>query len=100
MQELHLYSTVFLMIVFTLFYLVLPNRRRRLTRALPGALGAAIAWNVFSSALSFYVNHFPHASSLYGSLTLLLFSLLWLYICISIIFYGALFNRLLERRFG
>lgn len=35
MQELHLYSTVFLMIVFTLFYLVLPNRRRRLTRALP-----------------------------------------------------------------
>ena len=100
MQELHLYSTVFLMIVFTLFYLVLPNRRRRLTRALPGALGAAIAWNVFSSALSFYVNHFPCASSLYGSLTLLLFSLLWLYICISIIFYGALFNRLLERRFG
>ena len=100
MQELHLYSTVFLMIVFTLFYLVLPNRRRRLTRALPGALGAAIAWNVFSSALSFYVNHFPRASSLYGSLTLLLFSLLWLYICISIIFYGALFNRLLERRFG
>ena len=100
MQELHLYSTVFLMIVFTLFYLVLPNRRRRLTRALPGALGAAIAWNVFSSALSFYVNHFPRASSLYGSLTLLLFSLLWLYICISIIFYGALFNRLLERRLG
>lgn len=67
MQELHLYSTVFLMIVFTLFYLVLPNRRRRLTRALPGALGAAIAWNVFSSALSFYVNHFPRASSLYGA---------------------------------
>ena len=100
MQELHLYSTVFLMNVFTLFYLVLPNRRQRLTRALPGALGAAIAWNVFSSALSFYVNHFPRASSLYGSLTLLLFSLLWLYICISIIFYGALFNRLLERRFG
>ena len=65
---------------------------------MPGALGAAIAWNVFSSALSFYVNHFPRASSLYGSLTFLLFSLLWLYICISIIFYGALFNRLLERR--
>ena len=100
MQDLHLYSTVFLMIVFALFYLALPNRHQRLTRALPGALGAAIAWNVFSSALSFYVNHFPRASSLYGSLTLLLFSLLWLYICISIIFYGALLNRLLERRLG
>ena len=86
--------------VFALFYLVLPNRRQRLARVLPGALAAAVAWNLFSSALSLYVNHFPRASTLYGSLTLLLFSLLWLYICISIIFYGALLNRVLERRLG
>lgn len=100
MQELHLYSVVFLMLVFALFYLILPNRRQRLSRVLPGALGAALAWNISSSALSFYVDHFPRATSLYGSLTLLFFSLLWLYICISIIFYGALVNRLLERRLG
>lgn len=100
MKYLHLYSTAFLMLVFAVFYLVLPNRTARLSRVLPGALAAAAAWNLFSSALSLYVDHFPRASSLYGSLTLVLFSLLWLYICISIIFYGAVFNRLLERRFG
>jgi len=98
MRYLHLYSTAFLLLIFTFFYLVLPNARQRLTRVLPGALAAAVAWNVFSSALSIYVNHFPRAASLYGSLTLLLFSLLWLYICISIMFYGALLNRLLAGR--
>lgn len=96
MHYLHLYSTALLMLVFAFFYLVLPNRRQRLTRVLPGALGAALAWNLFSSALSLYVDHFPRAATLYGSLALLLFSLLWLYICISIVFYGALLNRLLQ----
>ena len=100
LKYLHLYSTAFLLVVFALFFLVLPNRRQRLARVLPGALAAAVAWNLFSSVLSLYVNHFPRASTLYGSLTLLLFSLLWLYICISIIFYGALLNRVLERRLG
>lgn len=98
MHYLHLYSTVFLMVIFAFFYLVLPNQRQRLTRVLPGALGAAVAWNVFSSVLSVYVNHFPRATTLYGSLALLLFSLLWLYICISIMFYGALLNRVLAGR--
>lgn len=100
MQELHLYSTVFLMIVFTLFYLVLPNRRRRLTRALPARSARPSRGTSSLRRFRFMSTIFRVPSSLYGSLTLLLFSLLWLYICISIIFYGALFNRLLERRFG
>ena len=62
---------------------------------LPGAAGAACAWVVYSEIYSWYVNHIAKASALYGSLSVLLLMLLWLYACISILFYGALLNHAL-----
>ena len=61
----------------------------------PGAAGAACAWVVYSEIYSWYVNHIAKASALYGSLSVLLLMLLWLYACISILFYGALLNHAL-----
>ena len=55
-----------------------------------GAAGAACAWVIFSELYSWYVNHIARASALYGSLSVLLLMLLWLYACLSILFYGAL----------
>ena len=65
---------------------------------LPGAAGAACAWVIFSELYSWYVNHIARASALYGSLSVLLLMLLWLYACLSILFYGALLNHLLFDR--
>ena len=81
--------------LFSTVFLALPNRRQRVFHVLPGAAAAAGAWVLFSEGYSFYVNHIAKASALYGSLSVLLLMLLWLYACISILFYGALFNCML-----
>ena len=90
-----LLSLVLLTALFTGIFLALPNRRQRLVQVLPGAAGAAGAWVVYSEIYSWYVNHIAKASALYGSLSVLLLMLLWLYACISILFYGALLNHAL-----
>ena len=95
LRHLHLYSFVLLTALFTALFLALPNVRRRLVQVLPGAAGAAGAWILFSEGYSYYVNHMARASTLYGSLSVPLLMLLWLYACISILFYGALLNHLL-----
>ena len=95
LRNLHLYSLVLLTALFTGVFLALPARRQRFVHVLPGAAGAACAWVVYSEIYSWYVNHIAKASALYGSLSVLLLMLLWLYACISILFYGALLNHAL-----
>lgn len=72
--------------------------RKLLSRVLPGALAAAGAWLLFSALFSVYVNHFAKGLALYGSLTTMVLTMLWVYVCVSIVFYGAFFNRLLAQR--
>ena len=95
LQNLHLYSLVLLTALFTGVFLALPDKRQRFVHVLPGAAGAACAWVIYSEIYSWYVNHIVKASALYGSLSVLLLMLLWLYACISILFYGALLNHAL-----
>lgn len=95
MRHLHLFSLVLLTALFCAFYLALPDKRQRFLHVLPGAAGAAGAWVIFSQLYSYYVNHIARASALYGSLSVLLLMLLWLYTCISILFYGAVWNHAL-----
>ena len=94
---MHLYSLVLLTVFFAALYLFLPNRRERFLYVLPGALAAAAAWLGFSAAFSAYVNHSNHYSALYGSLSTILLTMIWLYVCLSILFYGAYLNQLLSR---
>ena len=61
------------------------------------ALAAAGAWLLFSALFSVYVNHFAKGLALYGSLTTMVLTMLWVYACVSIVFYGAFLNRLLLR---
>ena len=95
LRNLHLYSFVLLTALFTGVFLALPDKRQRFVHVLPGAAGAACAWVIYSEIYSWYVNHIAKASALYGSLSVLLLMLLWLYACISILFYGALLNHAL-----
>ena len=97
LEHLQLYSFFLLTALFSLLYLALPNRRQRLSRVLPGALAAAGAWLLFSALFSVYVNHFAKGLALYGSLTTMVLTMLWVYACVSIVFYGAFLNRLLAQ---
>ena len=98
MEHLQLYSLVLLTALFCLLYLALPDRTQKLAEVFPGAVCAAAAWLAFSALFSVYVNHFARGLRLYGSLTTMVMTMLWVYVCVSIVFYGAFLSRLLAAR--
>lgn len=81
--------------LFCAMFTVLPNRKTRFSRSLPGALLASIGWMVFTELFSVYVEHFSGYSGIYGSVYAVALSMLWLYFCLSILFYGGALNRLI-----
>ena len=84
--------------IFTAMFMVLPNRKNRFRDSLPGALLASSGWLVFSDLYSIYVEHFAHLSNVYGSVYAVALSMLWLYCCMAIVFYGGALNRYLMER--
>lgn len=81
--------------IFAAMYMVLPNGNGRFRDCLPGALLASSGWLIFSNLYSVYVAHFAHLSNVYGSVYAVALSMLWLYFCMAIVFYGGLLNRFL-----
>ena len=84
--------------LFCTMYMVLPNRKNPFRQSLPGAVLASLGWIVFSHLYSLYVEHFPNYANIYGSVYALALCMLWLYFCISIVFYGGALNRYLAQR--
>ena len=82
--------------LFTAMFMVLPNRKNRFMESLPGALLASCGWLIFSDLYSIYVERFATLSSFYGSVYAVALSMLWLYFCISIVFYGGALNVYLK----
>jgi membrane protein len=96
--DLRFFLLVFLQTaVFTAVFMVLPNRRNRLADSVPGALLASCGWQIFSQLYSVYVAHFSAYTSIYGSVYGVALSMLWLYCCISIVFYGGALNAYLMK---
>lgn len=82
--------------VFTLIYMVLPNRRNSFWGSLPGAVVSAVGWQGFTFVFGFYVEKANYAS-IYGSVYTIALAMLWLYFCISILLFGGGLNRLLQQ---
>lgn len=85
-----------LTVFFSVIYLAYCNPRQKLRFVVPGAFGATIGWFVVSELFSLYVQYFGDFSRFYGSLSALAMSMLWLYTCISVLFYGQVFNLFLQ----
>ena len=71
--------------------------RRRFFESLPGALLSSLGWMSASSLFSLYVRYFPKYANIFGSVYAVALTGFWLYICISIFFYGAVLNRILRK---
>ena len=84
-------------LLFTLMFMILPNRRNGFWESLPGGLFSCIGWMLFSNLYSVYVTHFPSYSNIYGSVYAIAISMLWLYCCLEILFFGGALNRLLMK---
>lgn len=85
-------------LIFTLMYMVLPNGRNGFGSSLPGGILSSVGWLIFSDLFSVYVEHFNRYSLIYGSVYALALGMLWLYCCLSILFYGGALNHWLNSR--
>jgi membrane protein len=87
-----------LLVFFLLIYIVIPDRKTTIMRALPGAMLCSGGWMGFSYAFSYYIDNFANYASMYGSLTAIVLFMLWLYFCMYLLFLGAEFNLLFENK--
>ena len=81
-----------LTVIFTFIYWLVPDKKMKYKKQLPGALFAAVLWYAFSYVFSLYVDIF-HGFSVYGSLTFVVVIMLWYYFCMYIILMGAQVNQ-------
>ena len=79
--------------VFALMYLVLPDGSGRFQDCLPGALLAAAGWQLLSELYSVYAVRAAAYTHVYGPVYAVALGMLWLYLCMSILFYGGALNR-------
>ena len=85
-------------LIFDLIYMVLPNRRSRFWANLPGAVMAALGWQLFSRGFSLYVGRMlSRDTNIYGSVYTVALGLLWIYWCMCILLFGGLVNRILQQ---
>ena len=87
----------FIMFVFFLIlYVFVPNRKGKVLKEIPGAIMTSIGWIGFSYLYSFYIDNFADFGT-YGSLTTIVFMMLWLYACMYLFFIGGEVNVLLQK---
>jgi membrane protein len=75
-----------------LLYKLGPNSRHSLLSTLPGAIFAVFAWFGGSAGFTFYVSHFAHYNTMYGSLGAVIVLMLWFYIIGLAVLIGAELN--------
>ena len=78
--------------LFAAVYAYVPNKKLRFRAQMPGAVFTAVVWSIFSWGFSIYVERINNLST-YGSLSIIVIIMLWLYFCIYIILIGAHINR-------
>ncbi len=84
-----------LSLLFSIMQAWLPTRRTRLRHNLPGGALAALGWLGSAELFSVYVQYFAGYTNIFGSLYGLALGMLWLYFCVSLVFYGSALNRLI-----
>ena len=84
-------------LLFCAMFMFLPSKHHGFWESLPGALFGAFGWTTASGMFSVYVEYFPRYANIFGSVYAVALASLWLYVCVSIIFYGAVLNRILEK---
>ncbi len=86
-----------LFFLFSAMYLWIPNFKSRFLFVIPGAAVSSVCWVGFSFLYSIYIDNFANFNT-YGSLTIIIFCMLWLYACMYILFIGCEINSFLFMR--
>lgn len=89
----YLVSGVALILLTMSLYTTSTNFERSFLKNIYGAVFTTLAWIIVSNLISVYFTRFPISTSTYGSLTGIIVVLLWIFVCINIIFIGACVNE-------
>lgn len=81
-----------LTLLFAAIYAYVPDKKLKFKEQLFGAVFSAVVWSMFSWGFSIYVTY-GNTYGIYGSLSIIIIVLLWLYFCMYITMIGAYLNR-------
>jgi len=85
----HLASFVFVVAIVWVLYTLVPYKRRPWRELLPGALVAALLFELGKTLFVLYLNNISSLQAVYGSLTSVIVLLLWLYFSARVLLFGA-----------
>jgi len=97
---IHLYSMIPFAIIWGVFYIAYQlsaNTRIKKRAAFFSSFIASLIWYLSKSGFIFYVVHNKTYTSIYGSISTVLFFLLWIYISWAIFLHGLRFCYLLDK---
>ena len=80
---------LFSVIAFTALYCLVPSRLRSPRDVWPGAVVAALVFEIAKLGFSIYIENFTHYDLVMGSLGAIAVFLLWLYVSANIMLFGA-----------
>lgn len=86
-------SIVILTLLFLVIYKALPAKKSSFALLIPGSLFTAIGWMISSYFFSLYLKLSPNFSYIYGSLSMFILLMLWIYIGMYILFLGCEVNK-------
>lgn len=99
-STIHLYSLLPYFIVWMIFYTAYQlsaNTHIKFSAAIISSFIASLVWYVSKSAFVFYILYNKTYTSIYGSISTLLFFFLWIYISWAIFLHGLKFCDLLNK---
>lgn len=85
----HVASFTFIFAVLSVLYTIVPYRRPRWRDVWPGALVAALFFEIGKALFVVYVENAGSLQAVYGSLTSVIVLLLWLYFSARVLLFGA-----------
>lgn len=87
---------VFMVVLFTAIYAYVPDKKLKFRKQIYGAAFSAVMWTVLSWGFSLYVE--IGGFSIYGSLSIIVLIMLFLYFCMYMTLIGAQINQYLNRK--
>lgn len=92
----YLIPILYFFLILMLLYRYIPSKKLTFKSVFPGAFCAVLAMFVLSWGFSIYVANFSNYGVIYGSLSVVMFLMMWLYFSSMIIVQGSILNKLIE----
>lgn len=88
----------FIFLILLIIYKFVPGHKQKLKKQIPGAIIGTIGWYFISYIFSIYLKTFEGFSVMYGSLTTIVLSMMWVYFCMYIVLIGAEINNFVLKK--